>query len=411
MNDHQNSKLRILMLFQSAPMPPPMTMSSAKRNYPFLAENLKRHDVTVLGFGLPKEQEYLRTYLGSRCSGVTLVSRRRARVVSWFLQIWYVLTGRSTFELFYDKGLQKELDALVRGNRFDLVHCGTQLFGVFDLPRHVPLVSDSHGVEYNIFLQRKESSKNPLVKLFYAMNYRASRRREIESLKKFDLVVTAIPTDRTEFERHLPAARYATIENGVDESFFEKIDVAEEPHSMVFMGMMKWYPNHHGILWFLEKVFPLVRESVPTAKVYVVGPQPAAEVRRFQSANVEVTGFVDDVRPVIAKGQVFIIPLLLGIGIRTKALEVMAMRRPMVSTTIGCEGLGLDHERSVLFADDPATFAAAVLRLFQDSALRTRLADEAFEIVQRRFRWQMKGEQLNDLYASVTEKHRVAAQR
>jgi glycosyltransferase involved in cell wall biosynthesis len=125
---------------------------------------------------------------------------------------------------------------------------------------------------------------------------------------------------------------------------------------------------------------------------------------RRASENVVVTGFVQDVRPYIARSEVYIIPLLIGGGIRGKALEAMAMRKPIVTTSIGCEGINLKHEDSALFADTPEEFAASVLRLFNDQPLRTKLGEKAHENVITGYNWKTKGEELERVYQAVSLK-------
>ena len=201
------------------------------------------------------------------------------------------------------------------------------------------------------------------------------------------------------------------IQNGVDLSFLEPQLVEPEPKTMVFTGKMSHYPNIHGISYFLDEVFPRILSEEPSARLYVVGAYPSREMLRRASDRVIVTGFVEDVRPYMARGEVYIIPLLIGGGIRGKALEAMAMKKPIVSTSIGCEGINLKHEDSALFADAPEDFAAAVLRLFKDKALCTKLGQKAYENVVEGYNWKAKGEEIDRLYQTVVQNgvaHRAA---
>jgi len=141
----------------------------------------------------------------------------------------------------------------------------------------------------------------------------------------------------------------------------------------------------------------------PQARICVVGKSPTRQLRARASENVIVTGFVEDVRPYMGRAQVFVIPLLAGGGIRGKALEAMAMKRPIVTTTIGVEGIHLRHEHSALFADTPDAFAKAVVRLFRDPGLRERLAENAFATAQSSYNWEAKGKELDGLLRSVVQ--------
>jgi glycosyltransferase involved in cell wall biosynthesis len=169
---------------------------------------------------------------------------------------------------------------------------------------------------------------------------------------------------------------------------------------MVFTGLMNYYPNSHGITFFLDRIFPLILESVPDARVYIVGANPSRRLRALASVNVAVVGHVKDVRPYIARGEISIIPLLIGGGTRLKVLEAMAMRKPIVSTTLGCEGLDIVDGQSAVFADTPQEFAAAVVRLFSDRGLRERLAAKAYEKASD-YRWESIGTALEGVYQSL----------
>ena len=175
----------------------------------------------------------------------------------------------------------------------------------------------------------------------------------------------------------------------------------EEQKTMVFVGLMSYLPNTHGILYFLDEIFPLILERAPDARILIVGAYPPKKLQRRASNNAIVTGWVDDVRPYFARGQVFVIPLLIGGGIRGKALEAMAMRRPIVTTTLGCEGINLKHEESALFADTPKDFADAVVRLFNEPGLRNRLTDKAYQNVVEGYSWESNGLAFESVYQSL----------
>jgi polysaccharide biosynthesis protein PslH len=229
------------------------------------------------------------------------------------------------------------------------------------------------------------------------------RSEEIELCRKFDLLLTTTERDCQVFRKDLPHQNMAVVQNGAGNSFFEDLGLQQEPLTMVFTGLFTHLPNSDGMIWFLDNIFPIILRLEPQARIYVVGKSPTRPLLARAAGNVMVTGFVDDVRPYMARAQVFVIPLLAGGGIRGKALEAMAMKRPIVTTTIGVEGIHLRHEESALFADTPDAFAKAVVALFRDAGLRRRLAENAFATVQRSYNWEAKGKELDGLLRSVVE--------
>lgn len=391
------------MIFNSAPLPPPLDMGPAKRNFPFFRENIKRHDIWVLAYGSPKQKRIFQQHYGDVCRHMEFIDMRRPRIFNVWKRIWFILTGQSFFRFVYSPKLQAAIDDVVAKEQFDVIHCCTALMGFFRLPPGVPRVGDTHNVEYDL-ARRRFNEANRFVKPYYYWIYKFGKRDEVRNCKKFDVLITTTERDRRIFQKDLPDKRIEVIQNGVDPMFFISQNVSRSPLTIVFVGMMNYYPNHHAVHYFLDKIFPRILDEVPDARFTVVGPKPSRSIRRRASSSVVVTGFVDDVRPYIAKAEVFVIPLRIGGGIRGKALEAMAMKIPIVTTSIGCEGINLKHEESALFADTPEEFADAVVRVLNDPNVRSRLTAKAFQNILEGYNWEQKGMQLEAVYQWIVHK-------
>jgi glycosyltransferase involved in cell wall biosynthesis len=392
--------MKILMLFQTSPYP--SDLGPAKRNTPFFLENLKRHEVSVLAFGTRQQEKRFRELYGHRCKHIVFVDARKPRAVRFLLRIWNVLVGHNSERLFSRK-FARAFRRLLNMERFDLVHCCTPFFGYFDLPCNIPCVGDAHNVAFDYFKRVYKQSHNRLLRLYHYLDYRHMLREEPKITRKFDVVLATTDIDREKLRQLLPSQEIVTIPNGVDEAFFETLSVPEEPNSILFTGYISYPPNYQGMMYFLDKVFPLILDLVPEARLYIVGANPPKTLQRRARENVVVTGWVDDVRPYFSRTRVFAIPLLVGGGIRGKALEAMAMRRPIVTTTVGCEGINLKHEDSALFADTPADFARAIVRLFEDESLRERLTSRAYNNVVEGYSWERNGLALERVYDSLAK--------
>lgn len=198
------------------------------------------------------------------------------------------------------------------------------------------------------------------------------------------------------------------ISNGVDLDYFVPSRELPEPFSLVFTGMMAYMPNHEGITWFLDDVFPRVRRALPDARLYIVGKDPPASLRQRASAQVVVTGTVPDVRPWLRRATASIVPLRSGGGTRLKISEALAMKKPVVTTRIGCEGIDVVDGESVLIADGAASFADAVVRLLTDAELRARLGSSGHDLVCRRYGWSAIGEEVEALYERLLSRRTSA---
>jgi len=390
--------MKILMIFAQAPLPPPRDLGGTRRNLPFLLENLKRHSVSVLSYGTPEEERIFRESVGKACERIRFVNRKRPRIVNGMERIWLLCTGRSHFRQMYRKQMQKALDEMVAAENFDVIHCCAQMFGYFRFPEGIPVVSDTHEVEYDLLYRTFKQSRNVLWKLVSYLGYKLGKPEEIRLCKGFDALIATTQRDYNVFRKDLPDLRMFVIQNGVPSIFLKDNQIPREPKTMLFMGLMSFYPNHHGILYFLDRIFPRILSREPDARLYIVGANPSRRLRSRVSDRVIVTGFVEDVRPFLARCEVFVIPLLIGGGIRGKALEAMAMKIPIVTTSVGCEGIDLNHGESALFADTPGEFADAVVRLFNDRELRRKLAERAYQNVVERYNWEEKGKELDRVY-------------
>ena len=225
----------------------------------------------------------------------------------------------------------------------------------------------------------------------WASQYVKMARFECDALRRFTSVVAVSERDAAQLRSHCGLASVSTIPTGVDLDFFAYAPppaVSEEhPPTLVFTGSMDWDANVDGVRHFLAQGWPLIQAEMPGAQFVIVGRKPPAALVEQARAlrGVRCTGFVDDVRPFVHEAHAFVIPLRVGGGTRIKAFEAMAMGCPVVSTSIGVEGLDVAPDRHFLLGDDAAFLARAVLALLGDSVLRGDLSRRAREYVESRF--------------------------
>jgi glycosyltransferase involved in cell wall biosynthesis len=285
--------------------------------------------------------------------------------------------------------LAGQVAAMLRRREVDLC-IADFLAAMPNVPRRapVPLVMFSHNVEHAIWKRLAGVETRPWARALLGIEWRKMRRWEAAACRSVDLTITVSRVDREQLAALAPAARIAEVATGVDVEYFRPVPAAEAPGTLVFTGAMDWYPNEDGILHFIEAVLPLVRRSVPDVALTVVGRNPTARVRAAaEAARVVVTGTVPDVRPFIARGEVYVVPLRVGGGTRLKIFEALAMGKAVVSTRVGAEGLPLVPGRHFLEADEPEAFAAAIVGLLRDPARRAALGAAGRELVEARYGW------------------------
>jgi glycosyltransferase involved in cell wall biosynthesis len=172
---------------------------------------------------------------------------------------------------------------------------------------------------------------------------------------------------------------------------------------VLFTGTMSYPPNHQGIRWFVDEVWPRVRAAMADAELDIVGKDPPAEVLALDGRDgVRVHGFVPSMGPFFASSHVVAVPILTGAGIRVKIVEAMSAGRAIVSTRLGWEGLPhVEPGRHLLVADDPDPFAEQAIALLRDQRRRAELGREARSLAEREYDWRSLGDRLEDVLAAV----------
>lgn len=253
----------------------------------------------------------------------------------------------------------------------------------------VPSVLFTHNVEAEIFRRHAEVASNPLLGAFWRTQARKMERFERCELSRYDAVVAVAERDREHFAAAYAARDAQVIPTGVNLDVYPYVppQASDEPR-VVFSGSMDWLANIDAIEFFMAEIWPRVAAAHPRARFTVIGRNPPArlvQAARRSAWRWEFTGFVDDVRPYIREAQACVIPLRVAGGTRLKVYESMAMGCPVVSTSIGVEGLplmpGTHYER----ADDSADFAAALVRLLAEPARGQEMAMNARAHVEKNF--------------------------
>lgn len=287
--------------------------------------------------------------------------------------------------------MTKAIEQATSKDHFDVVICDF-LAPAVNLPRDLktPVVLFQHNVEASIWQRHYEVQKNAVKKRYLYWQWRKMQKFERDACRRVDCVIAVSEADAQMMQRDYGVAKVYDIPTGVDVDFFKPTSaIATRPNSLVFTGSMDWLPNEDAMQYFINDVMPLVRQAVPDLRLTIVGrsPYPSLVELAQRDPNIAVTGRVDDVRPYIEEATAFIVPIRIGGGTRLKIYEAMAMEKPVISTTVGAEGLPVHDGKELLLADDPKAFADAVVKVLGDSNLATRLGKSAAELVRQNFGW------------------------
>jgi len=224
------------------------------------------------------------------------------------------------------------------------------------------------------------------------------RSYEPRLARRFHRSIAVTEADKTALAATVPGTPIDVLPNGVDTGELRPLPAPDGGPAILFVGSMNYRPCIDAAVWLVQDILPLLRQRLPGVNVWIAGRNPAPEVKVLAAADVHVTGAVPDVEPFYRKTAVTVVPLRAGGGSRLKILESMALGRPIVTTAIGAEGIALRDGQEALFAEDPAQFVNAILRLVEDPALWHSIAANARRYVETHHDWNaIAGRQL-DIY-------------
>ncbi len=302
----------------------------------------------------------------------------------------------------------------IRTWRPDLVVADFPHAAVLDPGTGAASVMFTHNVEAEIF-ERHAARARGVWQLVWRGQAGKMRRFEAEALRRYPTVIAVSARDADALRRRYGLASVATIDTGVDLDYFAALPPARaRADTIVFTGVMDSPANMDAIAFLMDAVWPLVAAARPDARALIVGRNPPASLQAAAKAKNlpwRFTGAVPDIRPHVAQADVAVIPLRVGSGTRIKAFEAMAMGRPVVATGVGIEGLDIEPGRHFLQADDPATFAGAILQLLDDPALRASLVAAARARLEQRFSWGVVARQFEAICLDTLARSPAANQR
>jgi len=383
--------MRILFLSQLLPLP--LDAGPKIRAYyvlRYLAE--AGHDVSLLCFVRPGDSDQDIRQLRRICSSVETVPLNRSRIkdVSDGVQS---LFSSTPFLIRRDQValMRRKCDRIMAGQTFDAVHADQLWMAPYSVKSIGPClkVLDQHNAVCLIPRRMAEHEPNPFMKAF--LRSEAAKLETFERLtcRLFDQVVWVTEEDR----------KTAGLDRGNHLNHSSVIPIATDPFSqrplrrpqpfrVTFLGGMHWPPNSEGISWFADKVWPKVSRAVPSAVLTLIGKEPPKKfVRQDCGLRVEAPGYVFDLERYLSETAVFVVPIRSGAGMRVKILDAWCWGLPVVSTSLGAEGIRATAGENLLIADDAESFADCVIRVAQDAAFARRLADNGRSAVEMLYDW------------------------
>jgi len=395
-------RLRLLFLTPSVPYPP--IGGFQIRVYQLIQHLSQYHRISLLTYRDNEGQDQ-QAIAAMKNIGVEVHAVPRSFPTHFRKRLDQIhsLMSFSSYQMrsLYSASMQQAIDRILSKERFDIIHVESSQMAVFDFGHHAPVVIDEHDIVYELLDRICRGERSLVRKLYGWIEYAKLRREEQRCWERVAGCVLTSAREETILHQHVPGKPTAVVPNGVDLNYFSPEDGVHTTGSIVLTGLMKTRPNADGAIFFVREILPLILRVRPDVTLTIVGADPPSEVRSLAGPNVIVTGSVPDVRPYVARAAVSIVPLRMGSGTRLKILEGLAMGKAIVSTSLGCEGIAVNHGEHLLIADEVVEFASAILRLLKDPSLAGRLGRSGQALAVSTYSWGSSAPRLEHLYAQL----------
>lgn len=347
------------------------------------------HDVTLVSF-VRGDQQHDIEVLKKYCQEVHTVEMDRSIIKDGIALVRSMITGLPWLIARDSRSAMVDLiRSITNEQAFDVVHADQLNMAQYAaaVERGIKVI-DEHNALWLLYRRMAGTMPSGPRKWLLNRDWRLLRTYEGQICRDFDSVLTVSEVDRdalTEVAGDKP--KFTVIPIAVDTDEVAPVERAVDANRIVHIGTMFWPPNVDGILWFTREVLPIIRAEKPDVGFDIIGAKPPQEILNLGEVDplINVTGYVEDTTPYQEKTGVLIVPVRAGGGMRVKILNALSQALPMVTTTIGCEGIAVEHGKHLLIADTPQEFAEAVIRLLDDRDAGQRLGENGRLLIQEQY--------------------------
>lgn len=393
--------MNILML--TPYLPYPLLSGGQIRTYNLLKNLSKHHQITL--FALIKdlsEKKHIK-HLKPFCHQVKVFKRTKN---PWALRN-ILLAGFTPYPFLVTRnlpqGMRRAIKTQLQTSDYDLIHAET-FYMMPNIPKtQVPTLLVEQTIEH-LGYQYYAQTSHPLIKPLLYIDIAKIKYWETHFWKKATHLVTMSPEDKAYIKQHLPhSVKVDVVANGVDIQKFSQIPKKLPPHpTILFVGTFKWLPNIDAVEYLVKHLWPGIKSQIKDAKLWIVGHNPTPNVKQFaKHPDIKVSSNVADIRNAYAKAHVLLAPIRSGKGTRYKIIEAMATKTPVITTSLGAEGLNLTPDKHVLIGDNASKLTQLSIKLLQKPQLQHQLATNAYRHVSQNYSWQTISQDLDQLYRQL----------
>lgn len=382
--------LKILFVFSHFTYPK-VDHSGGTDYYNYIKWLSQKHKISLISFIQPSEEQHILT-MKEYCSDMVLIRDTRSIFQKTFQHPLRRIFHPKRACYLYSTAYKKRLSTLLQNKEFDIIHLQGPWMGQYlDVIQGAKTILDEVDVHSLVAYRQYQNEKNLGMKLYNLFEWVKCQSFELTACQQVDLVLTRSEKDKNFVQSYLPHKQVELLPPWFEglEEFSQISERPAEPRSILFVGTMSRIRNIEAVLYFYEKIFPMIRKEISGVKFYIVGSSPPEKIQNLgKDQNVIVTGYVEDIGSFYQKCSVFVAPILVGGGIIVKILNAMAAGRPIVTTAFGNEGIGAAPENEIRVAQSPQEFAQKTIELLTNRTSWFRFAQNGRVFIKNRYNWE-----------------------
>jgi glycosyltransferase involved in cell wall biosynthesis len=397
-----SNKRKNKILFISSCLPYPPDDGIKIRAFYAIKELLRKgYEVKVICFTSDGDKENITNFQKEFDVPIAGIPFNNAQFTSSMGRIYLTLFTKHPFMVSYnyDYEFEKEVQQTIKRENFDLLFVYDSSMCLYGRNVNIPKILDTIDCQSYSMLGGCRAANNIIHKSYWYINYLKWIFTEKRIFPFYDAIVTTAVRDSKAFK----FGNLVPITNGIDMSYFKPLNLQKIPNSMVFYGDMRCYSNQIAVMFFIENIYPLIKEKMQDIKIFIIGKNPPMEITKFnENPDINVLGYVEDIRTYIDKCAIVISPLTMATGIQNKILAAMAMNKPIVSTRIGVgDIMEFIGEDDILLADNPEEFAQHIIKLLSQERCAANVGQNGREIVKQNYSWETAGDKIDKLIRSI----------
>jgi glycosyltransferase involved in cell wall biosynthesis len=385
------------ILFATSNLPYPPNSGANIRTFNLIKLASKQHDISLISLVYEDEKIHI-SELEKYCKvyPIDVNIKKYGRLISLLSVYPY-----QTMIKYYSKTYKILIEQIVQENKYDIIQIESLLISANLKDINVPKVLDAHNIESDILFRTSKNNIFGLKSILNYLDYIKNLTFEKEIVQAMDACIAVSDNDLQKLIE-MGTKKAIIVPNCTDLSYYQETKKINFKPRIVFTGLMNWHPNVDAMNNFCKVAYSTLKENIPDIELYIVGKNPTPEILQYDGVNnIVVTGEVEDVRQFVADSDVCVVPLRIGGGTRLKIIEYFAMKKPVISTSIGAEGILAIHEEHLIIEDDISKYPEKIIEIMNNRPLREKIVQNAHQLAQIKYSWDIYENDLNQLYLEI----------